>query len=266
MTQRAASVLLCRCANSDHLPRQTVEGLVHALSERLDVVCVDDLCGLAARGDGFPAEISGAGKLTVIACRERAVRWLLAAAGIELAPQDLDVLDMRSLSSVEILARLGNDAGRSAPALRRELRCGDGWVPWFPVIDRERCTNCKQCLSFCLFGVYRLGDDGSVAVVNPRACKTNCPACARICPQVAIIFPKYSDGPISGAPIRDEDHERQRVAVDVAALLGDDAYVALAQRRRRARGKLLKMRREARELAEREQAACAATDEASGAP
>ena len=28
-----------------------------------------------------------------------------------------------------------------------------GWKPWFPVIDYDRCTNCMQCLSFCLFGV-----------------------------------------------------------------------------------------------------------------
>ncbi len=28
------------------------------------------------------------------------------------------------------------------------------WKPWFPVIDYDRCTNCMQCLSFCLFGVY----------------------------------------------------------------------------------------------------------------
>ena len=24
------------------------------------------------------------------------------------------------------------------------------WLPWFPVIDYDRCTNCMQCLSFCL--------------------------------------------------------------------------------------------------------------------
>ena len=33
------------------------------------------------------------------------------------------------------------------------------WKPWFPVIDYDRCTNCMQCLSFCLFGVYGV-DDG----------------------------------------------------------------------------------------------------------
>src|SRR5262245_26837729 len=31
---------------------------------------------------------------------------------------------------------------------------GTAWKPWFPVIDYSRCTNCMQCLSFCLFDVY----------------------------------------------------------------------------------------------------------------
>src|SRR5687767_1981373 len=36
----------------------------------------------------------------------------------------------------------------------RSLRPGGAWKPWFPVIDYQRCTNCMQCLSFCLFEVY----------------------------------------------------------------------------------------------------------------
>ena len=72
------------------------------------------------------------------------------------------------------------------------------WVPWFPVIDYDRCRNCKQCLNFCLFGVYQLSPEGKVEVQNPSGCKTNCPACARMCPQKAIIFPKYADAPING--------------------------------------------------------------------
>ena len=29
---------------------------------------------------------------------------------------------------------------------------------WYPVIDYDRCTNCMECIDFCLFGVY--GVDG----------------------------------------------------------------------------------------------------------
>jgi MinD superfamily P-loop ATPase len=65
------------------------------------------------------------------------------------------------------------------------------------VIDRGRCTQCRKCLSFCLFSVYEFAD-GEVRVARPANCKNNCPACARVCPARAIIFPKCKDSPING--------------------------------------------------------------------
>ena len=68
------------------------------------------------------------------------------------------------------------------------------WKPWFPVIDYSRCTNCMQCLSFCLFDVYGVSADSKIQVQNQSNCKTECPACSRVCPEVAIMFPKYRHG------------------------------------------------------------------------
>ncbi len=68
-------------------------------------------------------------------------------------------------------------------------------VRWYPVIDRERCVNCGACLEFCLFDVYARGSDGTVEVVAPDNCKHGCPACMRICPQGAILFPHYQASP-----------------------------------------------------------------------
>ena len=71
---------------------------------------------------------------------------------------------------------------------------------WYPIVDRSRCTNCGHCLQFCLFGVYELDSD-QVCVTNPDKCKPGCPACSRVCPQGAIIFPLYkNDEIIAGAP------------------------------------------------------------------
>jgi NAD-dependent dihydropyrimidine dehydrogenase PreA subunit len=74
---------------------------------------------------------------------------------------------------------------------------------WHPVVDKDFCDNCGQCLQFCLFGVYTRDKDQKVAASNPDACKTGCPACSRICPKGAIMFPLYVQDPaISGAPGR----------------------------------------------------------------
>ena len=71
---------------------------------------------------------------------------------------------------------------------------------WYPVLDYERCTNCKQCDEFCMFGVYST-DSGTVTAAQPDNCKHGCPACARVCPEAAIMFPHYGkDAGIAGEP------------------------------------------------------------------
>ena len=87
-----------------------------------------------------------------------------------------------------------------------------------------------QCLNFCLFGVFEPTEDGKVVVKNPRNCKTNCPACARVCSEVAIIFPKFADDPINGAEVGDEDIDGQKSGVKIADVLKGDIYDKLRQR------------------------------------
>ncbi|MDA8020080.1 MAG: ferredoxin family protein [Thermoanaerobaculia bacterium] len=127
-----------------------------------------------------------------------------------------------------------------------------GWTPWFPVIDYDRCTNCMQCLSFCLFGVYDVDDEQRIDVAQPQRCKTNCPACSRVCPEVAILFPKYRHGPINGDQVQAHDVEREKMKVDVSALLGGDIYSLLRQRHERAESRFSKERDDDRALKERQ--------------
>lgn len=88
----------------------------------------------------------------------------------------------------------GSGTVRTVQAPRRTRR-------WYPLMDESRCINCGSCLQFCLFGVYGRGEDGRVRIVHPDRCKPGCPACSRICPRGALMFPLYTgDEVIAGAP------------------------------------------------------------------
>jgi NAD-dependent dihydropyrimidine dehydrogenase PreA subunit len=126
------------------------------------------------------------------------------------------------------------------------------WKPWFPVIDFDRCTNCMQCLSFCLFDVYGATSDGKIQVQNEDNCKTDCPACSRVCPEVAILFPKYKSGPINGDVVSQDDVRREAMKVDISALLGGDIYAMLRDRSAKAKSRFSKERDEDRALRERQ--------------
>lgn len=86
---------------------------------------------------------------------------------------------------------------------------------WYPVIDYARCVNCLECIDFCLFGVYDLDDDDAIKVASPDNCKMGCPACSRVCPQQAIMFPEYSDPAIAGSDSESIAKEK----MDLSALL-----------------------------------------------
>ncbi len=125
------------------------------------------------------------------------------------------------------------------------------WKPWFPVIDYDRCTNCLQCLTFCLFDVYGVDGKQEITVQNEDNCKTDCPACSRVCPEVAILFPKYRKGPINGDVVRAEDIQREAMKVDISTLLGGDLYGSLRTRQRSARERFSTERDESKALLER---------------
>ena len=151
----------------------------------------------------------------------------------------------RSLDAVGAL-----DAAREArdEAGARRLAA---WKPWFPVIDFDRCTNCMQCLTFCLFDVYGVDERKQITVRNQDNCKTDCPACSRVCPEVAILFPKYGKGPINGDVVREQDVQREAMKVDISTLLGGDLYGSLRTRQREARKRFSTERDESKALLER---------------
>ena len=109
-----------------------------------------------------------------------------------------------------------------------------------------------QCLTFCLFDVYGVSKDQKIQVQKAANCKTDCPACSRVCPEVAILFPKYKAGPINGDEVNAADVEREKLKVDISALLGGDVYSMLRTRSERAKSRFSKERDSDKALAERQ--------------
>lgn len=99
---------------------------------------------------------------------------------------------------------------------------------WYPVIDYSRCTNCMECIDFCLFGVYGVDSIDRILVEAQDNCKKGCPACSRVCPENAIIFPQHKTPAIAGAA-----GEVAGLKIDLSQLFGqskDPLELAAAER------------------------------------
>lgn len=162
-------------------------------------------------------------------------------SGGSLAFQEIGAMDAATVA--ETAERFAAERGQVKAS---------AWKPWFPVIDFRRCTNCMQCLSFCLFDVYGVAADGKIEVRNQDNCKTDCPACSRVCPEVAIMFPKYRHSPINGDQVSTDDIRREAMKVDISALLGGDIYAMLRDRSAKSKSRFSKERDDERALKERQ--------------
>jgi Pyruvate/2-oxoacid:ferredoxin oxidoreductase delta subunit len=99
---------------------------------------------------------------------------------------------------------------------------------WYPVIDYSRCTNCMECLDFCLFGVYGVDKLDRLVVENQDNCKRGCPACSRVCPEHAIMFPDFKTPAIAGAPVG----AISGLKIDLSKLFGGGDALAIAAQER----------------------------------
>lgn len=172
---------------------------------------------------------------------------------LEAKPEQMDGDNGVTVYFRQVAGKTAEELTNEIEALRQETGAAPTtkWKPWFPVIDYDRCTNCMQCLSFCLFDVYGVSQEGKIQVQNQNKCKTDCPACSRVCPEVAILFPKYRHGPINGDVVSEDDLRRESMKVDISALLGGDIYQALRDRSEKAKSRFAKERDSDKALAER---------------
>jgi len=163
-----------------------------------DVLVIPHIYHLPA-GDDLLAELGELpGPVAVAAWMHvRPAACLLGEAGVEPAAViDLGECTGPDAALAALTEALGEAEGAgSVREVEREIT-----ERWYPVIDRSRCIACGHCLQFCLFGVYETDDQGRIVAVRPDNCKPGCPACSRICPEGAIIFPICDDPAIAGAP------------------------------------------------------------------
>lgn len=266
MNAVAPLTLYCDCGGSGVIPAATRHLIDQILTQsRKNLVAVEDLCGLAARRDPLLLNLARRRPLRIAACHPRAVRNLLHYAGIDPNEADIDYLNLRVLPPNVAIRQLVPEADNhdqtTAVSSRSDhilaLDHDQNEPPWFPVLDQDRCRHCGKCLDFCLFEVYATAEDGRVTVQNPQNCKLNCPACARVCPAAAIIFPKYKmDSIIAGQDVDEAAWREENNNDDLASLAHGDVYSIL---RNRSKGTGLLRRKE---QAEAERRACLAKGDA----
>jgi len=221
-------IVICCCAGRGWVIPENIKFLcASAKASGIKVELHADFCRIAAEHPEMLREMAESGHVLIGGCLSRAMKAIFTAAGTSLPPTFLDLRSTRL--TPEKLRELGIEPVEAAGSEPELPVAGAGWSAWFPVIDRERCINCGKCLDFCLFGVYDFNAEKQVCVVNPANCKNNCPACARVCPRQAVIFPKYDSAPINGGEI---DESKQNSGIDKADV---DLYKKLAERKKLAR-------------------------------
>jgi Pyruvate/2-oxoacid:ferredoxin oxidoreductase delta subunit len=159
-------------------------------------------------------------------CRTRNDEKVKANAKPVMVDLGIPLAASRSLDSSSPLESVNGKNGAPAPptfAPEQLLTTPDR--RWYPVIDYSRCTNCMECIDFCLFGVYGVDSLDRINVENQDNCKRGCPACSRVCPEHAIMFPDYKTPAIAGAPVGNISG----LKIDLSRLFGGDAKDAMAQ-------------------------------------
>lgn len=235
------TAVVSRSRGADAAAQRLETDLTRRLTEEwgLDVLEVPHLYDLAEDDPALDALRGVNGPLLVFAwLYPRATRWTLSYQGVTAKAE---AVDLRGLASAEDALAAARPPARRGKGVRyffpatadghfrgqgRRKKAPDTFSPperWYPVIDYDRCRGCLDCVEFCLFGVYAVEREDRPRVEAPDRCKPGCPACARVCPAGAIIFPHHLRTPaIAGAdegeiePLSEEVLERDRIAQECA--------------------------------------------------
>jgi len=116
-----ARILYCHCAYAKVVPPEVKAAVLAGLSEaNVEFDAVPDLCEMAAHGDDRLRELAAGGPLKIAACYPRAVKWLFAAAGVQLADHAVRIWNMRMEPADAVIDGLLDRAGDAGDASAAE--------------------------------------------------------------------------------------------------------------------------------------------------
>jgi hypothetical protein len=111
-----ARILYCHCQYAQVVPAATKTAVLQHLCESGGAFdAVADLCEMSARKDPALARLAG-GTVKIAACFPRAIKGLFHNAAADLAPEQTEVLNMRTLTPAEIIERLCTPVEPNLPA------------------------------------------------------------------------------------------------------------------------------------------------------
>ena len=223
------NLILCACASRSFMDKNRIAAAAAAIKQQGYAVTIEpDLCkSMMQASDKLKQDLA---KSTVVACHPRALTALFDTLG--LTPDNNQFIDLRDGSVEDVCRDLNIPATYDESDKAEFMNVINGFAAetgtdaWYPVIDKTRCIECGKCHDFCLFGVYAIVNN-KVTVRQPGQCKNNCPACARMCPSKAIIFPKYEKSPINGG-LADEE---PALTMDTKEMYAEALRNRIAQRR-----------------------------------
>ncbi|HLX61335.1 MAG TPA: ferredoxin family protein [Planctomycetota bacterium] len=208
---------------------------------------LDSIYDLQADDDGASFLRSIRGDLICLGWHyPRALKWILARQNLEVngVARKLHCVDLREGSAASLAQQTADILAGAAsavvePPVRKDPPPKPTLSPkergaiaekelapplnadlsprWYPVIDYDTCTNCMDCMDFCLFGVYGVDAEATLRVVQQDQCRTDCPACSRVCPVGAIMFPKYQTNQAIAGAI---GGERGEIKLDLSKIFG----------------------------------------------
>lgn len=225
-------IVICACSSRKFITSEQVAHLAASLRVAgYEVTIKEDICELALTEPEAVAQL--ASEATILGCYTRAMRAIVATSGYT----EPETINIRGRKVEDILKKMEIDsAAKQSHKWQAEYESALEQIKgfevkvatdaWYPVLDGEKCVDCGKCHDFCLFGVYSI-EDGKVKVTQPRNCKNNCPACARVCPTGAVIFPKYDRSPVNGGTASEEGV----FMLDMDTMYADALRARLEQRR-----------------------------------